>query len=455
MGRLWPWALVLLALLPTVLVHVKRPAAPSHVRSGITVAVVGSSATVDPASSSALPGRLVADNVFQTLFRLNPNGTLSPDLALSATGGGTLITLRLSPARLSNGVPVTASVVAASLARTLWPGIASPLTTRLLSSVVGITRVIQGKSRTLAGLTAVSAHVLQIHLKAADSGLLYQLANPALAIVPVSDLAQGGAYWQSTNLIGSGGYRLFSQTPNASMQLNKVKGSGPNSVSLQRFPTFEEAALSLVNGQTQAVPVSWLSRQQAIIPPFRKFLRWLPTGGQVTLKIYPLTGSPWLTTGGGKVLQAVSAARWVKAAFAGMVPADAVSWPTLSAPPAAASSPTTGHSSGSASHPALPSLGLTVSSQDAQALVLARALTRLYPGHFTVTVLSPARLAAALQAGTLPAVLASTWAGTAPATAKAPTSIQICPTGVLWLLRGQASHPTAFQDGALNWQSFP
>lgn len=454
MGRLWPWALVLLALLPAVLLHVKRPAAPAHVPLGITVAALGSAPTLDPATSSALVGRVVADNVFQTLFRLNPNGTLSPDLALSATGGGTSITLTLAHATLSNGVPLTASAVANALARTLWPGVASSLSSPLLVSVVGSTRVIQGKSRTLSGVTAVSAHVLRIHLKTADPGLLYQLANPALAIVPVSDLIQGGAYWQGTNFIGSGAYRMFSATPDAIMQLDKVKGAGPNSVSLLHFPTFEEAALSLVNGQTQAVPVAWSAMRQGMVPPFRTYLRWLPTGGQITLAIYPVAGSPWRTAGGAKVLQAVNAKRWVKAAFAGLVPAQAVSWPTLSPGAATPASPSTGKSGTTVSHPALPSLNVAVNSQDGEALLLAHTLTRLYPGHFTVTVLTPSQLSTAVHAGTVSAVLASTWPGASPV-AKPPTSIQICPTGVLWLLKGHALHPSAFQDGALNWQSFP
>ena len=112
MKRLWPWLLILLGLVPALLIHGPASARPRVVRHSLTIAVLNNPDSLDPAQGQTLAARLVTDNVFQTLFNILPNGGVGPGLAKSESVNGLTVTIDLYPAKLSNGDPVTASLVA-------------------------------------------------------------------------------------------------------------------------------------------------------------------------------------------------------------------------------------------------------------------------------------------------------------------------------------------------------
>ena len=444
MARVWPWLLVVLGLSPALLVHAADPpSVPVHATSQqVPIAVFDNPNTVAPAGATTLSGRLVADNVFQTLFRLGPHGTVRADLAESALVAGNTVTVVLSGAHLTNGRPVTAAMVATALSRLVTPAGSTATTLRLLSDVVGVSQVELGRAAAVSGIQTVGAHRLVFHLKAASSTFIASLANPALGIVPTTDLTQGGPYWQTTNLIGSGGYTLHQFEPNALMDFSRSTGPA---VTITRYPTFSEAWHAFQNGAVAALPVS-LAQRGTLPAPARPRLRYLDTGGALTLMVNPGVSGPWATGAGATVLEGVGLARWVRAAL-GPTVAPSASHLAAIAPPGAPAA-------GTASHTAIP---LAVDASNPLSAALGRALATLAPHRFAVQDLSATTLRREWAAGTLPAVLAPVfpndpWAAPAHGT---PVSVSLAPTGAFWLLAPSLHAMQAFSDGALNWATAP
>jgi ABC-type transport system substrate-binding protein len=453
MRRLWPWLLVVLALAPALLVHAARPAVPSTVRQTLTVAVFDQPNALDPATASTMAARLAADNVFQTLFRVAPNGNLIPDLAESASVNGLRITLRLRRRRLVDGKPVTALMVGASLAHVLWPDTHSPYA-GLLADVVGAGQVAAGRTRWLTGISVNGRLDLTIRLKRPDPGFLVQLANPGLAIIPVRDLSRGGPYWTATDLIGSGGYRLSAWTPGSTMEFTAAAGvPGPRRVQIVWYPRLSEAALALLTGQVSVVPVAWTDAAWLFSHERRAAAaaRFLADGGQEDLLVPTGTATVWSTPAAATLIGRVDLARVVQTAFWGRVPANPGALATLSA---GSAPPPPGPGNAPGTVPATPGvvLPLAVSSADPQALRLAEVLGRLYPHLFQVTVLSPAALASTMVGGGNTAVLMTVPAGSAPTLGgRPPTVVALAPSGGLWLLAPGLRGASAYPDGALDW----
>lgn len=442
MARAWPWLLVALGLAPALLVHAAAPpSVPIHATSQqVPIAVFDNPNTVAPAGAATLSGRLVADNVFQTLFRLGPHGTVRPDLGESALVTGTTVTVVLSAAHLTNGLPVTAAMVASALSRLATPAGSTATTRRLLADVVGVGRAESGHAPAVSGIGTSGAHRLVFHLKTASSTFVASLANPVLGIVPTADLTQGGPYWQTTNLIGSSGYQLQQFEPNALMDF--ARASGP-AVTITRYPTFTEAWHAFQNGAVAAVPVSLI--QRATLPALaRPHLRYLPTGGALTLMVNSAVSGPWATSVGAAAVERVGLARWVRRALGSRVTPFPSHLASL-APPGAARAP-----SGTA-------IPLAVDASNPASVALGRALAALAPHRFVVRDVAAATLRREWTAGTLPAVLAPVfpndpWAAPAHGTVVA---VPLAPTGAFWLVGPGLHGVQAFSDGALNWATAP
>lgn len=442
MARAWPWLLVVLGLAPALLVHAAAPPSlPIHATSQqVPIAVFDNPNTVAPASATTLAGRMVADNVFQTLFRLGPHGTVRPDLGESALVSGTTVTVVLSDARLTNGQPVTSAMVAAALSRLATPAGSTATTRRLLADVVGVGRAESGHAPRVSGIQTAGAHRLVFHLKAPSSTFVASLSNPVLGIVPTMDMAQGGPYWQTSNLVGSSGYQLQQFEPNALMDFARARGPV---VTITRYPTFAEAWHAFRDGAAAALPVS-LAQLGALPAAARADLQYLRTGGALTLMVNQSVSGPWRGSGAAAALARVGLARWVHRALGPRVAPSSQHLASL-APPAAAGS------SGGAPIP------LAIDGASPAAVALGRALAALAPHRFAVQDLGAAALRRAWSAGTVAAVLAPVfpndpWA--APAHG-AVAAVPLAPTGAFWLVAPGLHGVQAFSDGALNWATAP
>lgn len=446
MARIWPWLLIVLALAPAALVHpAAHPTPPSE--SGIVnIAVLGEGATLDPASATRTGSRMIADNVFPTLFTVGPNGMLAPGLAVTASVSGNVLTIQLARGHLADGTPVTPSLVARALSQTLWPSTHSLMARRLLGDVQGAAAVMSGARPWVSGFQATGPYQLRIVLTHAVPNWIYRLTNPVLGILPVRDLVDGGGFWTISDLLGSGGWTVAADIPNASMEFRRVDGGTASPlIAVQRYPRWKEAALALLNGQVQAAEVPVGQVPSALNLGLGTRLHFLSNGGRIALVINPGPTAPWAHATG----QGLPVTRWVDSAFAGHArPLTAARLPKAVAGPAASgSSP--------AVKPAVPTpLPLAVDAADPLTMALAQTLERLAPGQYHVTVLSSASWASALAKGSLPAALMIAWPGQPlPAAMANWTVIPVMPDGSFWLLAPNLRHVRVFPGGALDWKS--
>ncbi len=456
MQRLWPWFLILLALAPAALVHPKPPAAPTHVHAVAVIGVVGGGSSFNPAVASTMPGRLVADNLFPTLFRVSPEGLLAPGLAVNATASGNLVTVTLGSHRLANGTPLTPAMVAEALSETLWPATGSTEARALLGDVKGAPAVEAGKTADISGIAETGPRTLQITLTGPVSNWVWRLANPALGILPVSDLINGGAYWSVADLIGSGPFRVVADAPTAAMQFEPLRAKpGTPLIEVERYGNLEEAALALVNGEASAVSVPVKSLDTMLVKPFRAHLHFLAAPPQIELVVNPAPSNPWTaaTAAGPSVGQVV------RAAFHGLVTPASGFVPAITSPlaPSSSSSTAPGAAAPSSAAPsAAPApLPLYVNGQDSMTMAIGASLEHAAPGRYRVIVLSGSAWTTALQHGSIPAALVRAWpGGPLPAVMAGWKSTALASSGSFWLIAPRVRGASVLANGALDWNVF-
>lgn len=420
-GRLWPWLLLVLALVPALLVRpAKPPLGGLPPTENVTLAVFGNPKTLDPALASSPSEWAVDSNIFEPLFMERSSGALNNDLVQSYSVKGRVLTLTLKPAHLANGASLTAAAVAGALARPLWPKVHSAQAAALLAPVVGARLVYQGKAQYISGVSDVNANTVTIQLKHPVSRAFIQaLANPTLSIVPPADLVRGGADWQEANLYGTGGFRLTNWIPDGSLSFERISGSGPAELELQIFTDLRPAVLAFQNGTVSAVP---LNPQKMGVVPNRlvRDVRSLTVPGNLYL-VYRrgalrVSAYPRLTIH-----------RWVSQSFRGRIPALPGQWP---------SGIRTGKPMTIYVNRALP-----------QAVQLADTLARLEPGRVTVDAITSTALTTLARHNQINAYI-----GRANLF-KSGITVPVAPLRALWLVSPAIPNPTGFANGTLDWHS--
>ncbi|MGE3620934.1 MAG: ABC transporter substrate-binding protein, partial [Acidimicrobiia bacterium] len=154
--------------------------------SGVLRLAVAGEIGLDPAGANpADPAALiVADLLYDGLTAVDDRGEVVPALAESWTteAGSTAWTFRLSSAaRTAGGEPVDAAMVVRSLSHAASGGDASLVAARL-EPVVGYRDVVEGRSDTLAGVTAVDAGTVRIALTGPMATLPWLLSSPLLGV---------------------------------------------------------------------------------------------------------------------------------------------------------------------------------------------------------------------------------------------------------------------------------
>jgi hypothetical protein len=371
MANWWPWLLMAVVVASGALVG-PSPTPPPRRPTTLVEAVTSPPATLDPALVRTLGERTVAANVFQTLLTPSPSG-VAPGLAQSWEVSGNVVTLHLNPrARLTNGQPLTAAVVAQALARPLWPSVASGPAKAVLGLVVGSDQVARGSARTLSGVAALGRETVAITLKnppADPTSFLRGLAEEALAVVPPEDLLQGGPNWQLTNLWGSGGWQLEGWQLHASLAFRSSLPGVTWEVKVENFGSPALAAASVANNLAQVWSLE-PSNLKALSPSELAQVHFVPDRQE-------LVWSARLPSAGGVVVPVQSLAR---AAFRDKVPVDGIP-ATVIAPP--------GVLAVEADDPWAVALGQAIAAQSRGALVMQRwtAGTPLPQG--TVAYLGP------------------------------------------------------------------
>lgn len=163
--------------------------------------------TLDPALAADASAGLLARQVFDTLLQYREGSSdVEAGLALQwqVSRDGLAWSFRLRDGvRFHDGTPLTASDVATSLERLLFPGAAhapsaNPVVPRLLRGAPGVVK----------GIKVPDARTVQITLNLPYAPLLTVLAHPALSIVRVSTGSDGSKRW-----LGTGAFLLAEAAP--------------------------------------------------------------------------------------------------------------------------------------------------------------------------------------------------------------------------------------------------
>ncbi|MGQ0830706.1 MAG: ABC transporter substrate-binding protein [Microthrixaceae bacterium] len=169
----------------------------------------------DPAASSlgSPTDLMVLDLLYDGLTALDARGLATPALASKWTPNKTLTswTFTLDPdAERSDGRPVTAALVIASLERVAKGGDSSLAALRL-ESIKGFRAFVDGTADRLSGLSAPSATSVRIDLDAPLSVLPTVLASPVYGVVDAASLTAAAAPGGDLNdLVLSGGWEVRS-----------------------------------------------------------------------------------------------------------------------------------------------------------------------------------------------------------------------------------------------------
>lgn len=421
--RIWPWFLLVLALVPALLINSPKTGlnVPTPVSTAMVEAIYQMPANLDPALASTPSEWQVIDNVFEPLLTETPNGQVVPAAASLVTMSGNTVTVKIGNHRLSNGTALTAFAAAGALDRTLLPPVSSKVAGQLLSEVVGYHAVLSGHQNFLSGIKVINANTFTITLKhPATLGFLRNLANPALSVVPVADQQDGGANWQFTNLYGTGGYKLTGWVPGDHLTFQRLSGLGPSSVTLAYYPSFEAALLGLKNHIVTVLPVP-VNQISGLKPNLQQRVQFLPTPGSISLYL----GSRSKGVSAYPALAPVST--WVHDAFSNRESSTGQSWPV-----------------------ALPTgrpMTVWVNGGDAQAVALANTLAKLTKGKVTVRTGTASQIQTAATGGSIAAYVGTqNWF-------KGGIALSLARRGNFWLWSSRITGAAAFANGALDWHA--
>jgi len=250
-----------------------EPAAPPPttvpVGGTLRLGVVGAALPVDPAAAVVTDqgAAVLGDLLWSRLTATDPTtGELLPSLAASweADAGLTTFTFRLrSDASFSDGSPVTASDVAASLSRVAALGPTS-LAAGSLSTVTGYA---EASSGTLAGVTTPDPATVVIELTEPVADLPVLLSAPAFGVVPAA-----AAKGERPLLPGptSGPYAVEGQTADR-LTLRRsssvpVEAARPETVEVQRYDSDDAVAAAWAAGELDLAPLP-ADRAASMVPP--------------------------------------------------------------------------------------------------------------------------------------------------------------------------------------------
>jgi oligopeptide transport system substrate-binding protein len=227
--------LVILMVHRQALAHAPAPAVVQSDLAPVQVlhlALPGVTPTVDPALVADQQGYLISSLLYSGLVRLvyQPAAPLAnrytvvPALARRWTispDHRTYTFYLRSGVRFSNTKHdwLTAADVVYSLKRSLNPQLNSPAAATYLSDIVGATRYLEGRSRTIAGIRALNAHTVQITVRWPVPYFLMELAYPTAFIVDRHQIQRYGAQGWYAHLAGTGPFRVKSWTPGVGMVL--------------------------------------------------------------------------------------------------------------------------------------------------------------------------------------------------------------------------------------------
>jgi oligopeptide transport system substrate-binding protein len=183
--------------------------------------------SLDPQRSQSLSAQNILRDLFEGLTREDASGNIEPGLAARWQRSDDALTWRFylrTDIFFSNGQPIKAVDVRASLLRALRAETAAPYSAQLMM-IKGASAVQNANKDAEAnfGVRAIDDNIVEIQLTQPTPNLPARLSLPVAAIIPVAHIqameASKKQWTRTEHMITSGAYRLIAWRPLSSVQL--------------------------------------------------------------------------------------------------------------------------------------------------------------------------------------------------------------------------------------------
>jgi oligopeptide transport system substrate-binding protein len=163
-------------------------------------------AVLDPAGGPDSNSNMAINMIFSGLVKTDKNLNVQPDQATwDITDNNKVYTFHIKPGiTFSDGTPVTAQSYVYTWTRALLPEVKSPVASVLMNRIVGAQDVLNGKTKTLAGVKALDDHTLQVTLTQPTAYFLQLLSVNLFFPLNQKVIDQYGQTTWTQHAVGSG-----------------------------------------------------------------------------------------------------------------------------------------------------------------------------------------------------------------------------------------------------------
>jgi len=222
--------------------------------------------SLDPAMIEDVEGSHAARQLFEGLYNQDPQGEITPGMALSheMSEDGRTYTFQLRPeATWSDGTPVTAEDFVYAWRRAADPATGSPYAWYIeLMKVANAAGVIAGEmTPDQLGVRAVDDHTLEVTLETPVPYFPQMVTHTTTFPVPQAAIEAHGDQWtQPGNMVGNGAYVLSERVPQERLVLTKNDNywDAANTI-------IDEVAFYVIMDEGQAL-TRWESGEIDIVP---------------------------------------------------------------------------------------------------------------------------------------------------------------------------------------------
>jgi ABC-type transport system substrate-binding protein/serine/threonine protein kinase len=188
---------------------------------------------LEPSTYQTTEESEVVANVFETLVTTDPQGSPVPSLCelWSLKDGGKAVRLRLRPGVVfSNGTPLTADAVKASLERSIR--LSRDSMPAAFAPIVGVASYLDGKESDVSGITTPSEEEIEIRLVVALP-IYPALLTDGRTSIALEEAAEDG---KPANVVGTGPFRITVKTPDrANLERNDHYRKSPPALDRLEF----------------------------------------------------------------------------------------------------------------------------------------------------------------------------------------------------------------------------
>jgi oligopeptide transport system substrate-binding protein len=228
--------------------------------------------SLDPVRATDSQSFLVIDFLYGKLVKLDKLLKVTPDLAekWQISSDGLTYTFPLKDVKFSDGSQITADDVVFSLNYAFDPNVGGSNASYYLSSIVGVEDFVSGKTKEIAGVTALDPKTVQIKINQQSAVFLNQLTF-GFRVVSKKQVTEDKNW--AENPVTSGGFMVKEWKHNQSITIAPNAGywNKPsideiefpfNKESETAYQLYRTGQLDIMGSQQNGVPVAHLSEVQ-------------------------------------------------------------------------------------------------------------------------------------------------------------------------------------------------